>query len=677
MADIEKVKRNIGRMIDAGAPEADIDAYLSSEGVSAAELKAPRAAAGAAHAAEPYMQFRTGKRAPGGKETSLPTLDDIVRMVANGATFGLADKFAGGMDYLTGQAPSYTAGVTAQRAATEDVRKRNPVAAPVAELGGGVLTGAGLMRGGLTLAGRAGPNLLPRTAAYGAEGAAYGAAQGAGNTFSSDVADYVSNAKEGALFGGAVGAGLPVLGSVGSAAYRAGAPFVGGRVDDAGRGASALLRGAALADEQGLRNLPAMGAEAALPDAGPAMLGLAQGASTGTGEGRSALINMLQARDRGTVVRLNQSLDQNFGPAPIPSRIEAGIDADQGALSPQYGNVFNGPNVRAVNTQPIADFLDTLAIDLRGPAQTAVQRVRGYLNIPGSDRGGRPPALDPSPYALFETRQAIDGLMATETNPKVVMRLQQARQMVDEEVARAVPDVKDVDAAWAELERQRGALQRGGQVLDSGKTAIRPVELVDEVQAGALPQGTQVGPSAVPLRLRQGARADIDRRVGTNVNDLVQLERVMATPQDWNYQKLGTMFGDAQRDAVARDIATNRQFRDTYQKVAQNSQTAQRTEAAKAMDGAAGGNIPHDLTATSLGFRAANAIAKLLSGQSAATTKDEIGRLLSRQGPEANRLAQMLLSSAGATNQRANTLAALLSAPEWIPAASASYGGRR
>jgi len=41
MADIERVKRNIGKMIDQGAPEADIDAYLADEGVSVDQLKTP------------------------------------------------------------------------------------------------------------------------------------------------------------------------------------------------------------------------------------------------------------------------------------------------------------------------------------------------------------------------------------------------------------------------------------------------------------------------------------------------------------------------------------------------------------------------------------------------------------------------------------------------------------
>ena len=43
MADIDKVKRNLGRMIDGGAPESDIDAYLMSENVTPDQLRAPAA----------------------------------------------------------------------------------------------------------------------------------------------------------------------------------------------------------------------------------------------------------------------------------------------------------------------------------------------------------------------------------------------------------------------------------------------------------------------------------------------------------------------------------------------------------------------------------------------------------------------------------------------------------
>ncbi len=153
------------------------------------------------------------------------------------------------------------------------------------------------MRSGVTLAGRVGEGLLPRVLGFGAEGAAYGAAHEAGNTYSGNPMDYVDAAKRGATTGAAIGAALPVLGSAVGGAYRFGSSFLGPRVEGASRGASALLRNAAMADEAGLRNLSHLGPDAMLVDAGPAMLGLGQGAGTGVGPGRSELVNSLTTRD--------------------------------------------------------------------------------------------------------------------------------------------------------------------------------------------------------------------------------------------------------------------------------------------------------------------------------------------------------------------------------------------
>ena len=46
MADLDKVKRNIGRMVDQSAPESDIDEYLRSEGVSLDQIRAHKVGSG-------------------------------------------------------------------------------------------------------------------------------------------------------------------------------------------------------------------------------------------------------------------------------------------------------------------------------------------------------------------------------------------------------------------------------------------------------------------------------------------------------------------------------------------------------------------------------------------------------------------------------------------------------
>lgn len=75
MADTDRIKRNIGKMIDAGAPEADIDAYLSSEGFKSAE------------------DFRTGKRAAAPVQAQGRS-DAAANAFGQGATLGLGDELA-------------------------------------------------------------------------------------------------------------------------------------------------------------------------------------------------------------------------------------------------------------------------------------------------------------------------------------------------------------------------------------------------------------------------------------------------------------------------------------------------------------------------------------------------------------------------------------------------------
>jgi hypothetical protein len=641
---------------DARGALAALQKHLGGAGAPAAAPGAPPA--------DPFAA-PTGTEAPRAlaamgygelAQTAGRTLDNLVRAGANSLTFGLADRFAGGMDAVTGRAPSYAEGVKTQHAESEARRAEQPGAAVIGDIAGGFAGGAGLIKNGATLAGRVGPAMFPRVLGYGAEGAAYGAAHGAGTTYSDRIADYVENAKKGATTGALIGGGLPLAGAAAGGLYRTGAAFLGPRVEGSSRGASAMLRGAAQADEAALRALPQMGPDAMLVDAGPAMLGLGQGAGTGTGAGRTALVDALRTRDNGTGQRLAEALDTNLGPAPIPSRVEANLNGSRALVGQEYEPVL--ANARPADMRGLGQQLDAIAEVERGPAQRAARQVRDMLG------GGLHQA---DPRVLLNTRQAIDGLIAGEADPNTIRILTQARAAVDDGLAQAVPGIKAVDAQIAELSRQSTALQRGSQVLDTGKTAVRPVELADEITQGALPQGEMIGPSAAPVRLRQGTRAELDRLVGTNVNDLNALERKIGTPQDWNSQKLETIFGEGPVANVAKALMDNRRFRQSYQDIVQNSQTAQRVESAAAMRGAEGGNIPRDLTLTSIGFKALNAVAKAISGASNARTKDEIGNILASEGPAVQRVARALLDSAEKTGENSRAINRVLSSPYWIP----------
>jgi hypothetical protein len=320
--------------------------------------------------------------------------------------------------------------------------------------------------------------------------------------------------------------------------------------------------------EQINAELQRLGPDATLMDVGPNLRQEGQRIVAQGGEGRATISDALTARDAGANARIRGEVDAALGPAPIPSHIDAQITEGQGALGPAYETALQ--NGWAVDTTPIAQQLEGDAVNLRGRAQQAVQRVRGMLNVTGTDH------LDPNPRTLFETRKAIDGMIATETDPNALRVLSRTRAQVDTALADAVPGIKDVDAQFAELARQREALTRGQQVLDSGRTAPRPQELAADFQEGALPQGTQVGPSAAPLRLRQGARADIERIIGTNANDRVALQRLIKGEGDWNRERLATLFGQDRADQIISVLDRERTFDLTSNRVIKNSATAER-----------------------------------------------------------------------------------------------------
>lgn len=134
----------------------------------------------------------------------LTTADDAVRAVANSATFGMADRFAGAMEGLT-SGKGYKAGVDAEAAKTEAARERSPIATTVGDITGSLaIPGLGAAR----LAARYGGGLLARAGAYGGTGAVAGAAQGAGNTYTENPADYLENA----AWGGGISAPLGAAG---------------------------------------------------------------------------------------------------------------------------------------------------------------------------------------------------------------------------------------------------------------------------------------------------------------------------------------------------------------------------------------------------------------------------------------------------------------------------------
>lgn len=398
-----------------------------------------------------------------------------------------------------------------------------------------------------------------------------------------------------------------------------------------------------LTPQQMMQRLDDLGPQSMVADLGPNFQGQTGAIANLPGKGNEEIRSALNARNAGANARLAQTIDQTTGQRVIPSQIDDALEASQRAIGPQYDDVMR--TATRVDTQPLADRLDAAVANVRGPEQQAVRNVRGYLNIPGTNE------LDPNPRALLATRQAIDGLMQNEQNPQVIRQLTMARQEVDDVLATAAPGIKDVDAQFSELARQRTALDEGTRTLDSGRTAPRPEELATRVQDGAQPQGTQIGPSAVPLRLSQGARAEIDRIVGTNSNDIAAINRLIKGEGDWNRAKLATLFGDDRADQLIRVLDNERAYADTRNFVTGNSLSANRLQYQKQYGGGnTGMNISDYYGAGGVlgavrgaGVKVARALAgKLMDGRQEAINAEIAKNLTGREGVAAALLRRQL-----------------------------------
>ena len=190
------------------------------------------------------------------------TADDAVRAAANAVTFGMADRFAGYMNsggpqtmkgLITGDKPlTYDEAVNAEVAKSGAARERSPYASVVGDVAGAA---AVPMFGAEALAARLGGGIGARALGYGVTGAATGAAQGAGNTYTGDLPDYAKNALIGGALGGALGSAGGAIFGRGPTVSRAQVPTQEELWAAKNTGYNALGNSGARYEQQPLRDL--------------------------------------------------------------------------------------------------------------------------------------------------------------------------------------------------------------------------------------------------------------------------------------------------------------------------------------------------------------------------------------------------------------------------------------
>jgi len=317
-----------------------------------------------------------------------------------------------------------------------------------------------------------------------------------------------------------------------------------------------------------------IGEEAVPADLGQNVRALAATGAALPGRRAVEMVETMADRKAGGNARVRAAVTDALGAPPTPSTVRADVRAGKQAVGPDYESALAG--AAPVDATDLAAGLDQQIARLRGKAQTALQSVRDMLDqvvdpeeralrqqdlidqwTEGGKQGPRPKyqaPLETDARVLHQVRQAIDGMLGSETDSNAQRVLGAARKNVDSLLADAVPGIKQADAAYADLAEQGKALETGQTVFDSSRAAIRPDEL-DTMLLEASP--------GVARRLSQGALAEIDRIVGTNANDRQALERLLKGDGDWNRQRLASLFGQQRADRVFRILENERRMAET------------------------------------------------------------------------------------------------------------------
>lgn len=562
---------------------------------------------------------------------------------------GFMDRAGAGIDAMTGGG-SYDEALAQRRARAAAFADENPVIDTGLQIAGGITgtlaaapaagAGAGsylLGTGGKTF----GNNLARGITAGLAQGGAYGAGQSEDLT---DLQQVATDTGTGSLLGGAIGAAAPLLMGGAGRVMEA----LANRSDDALSAVPSKARQWLLQQTKRLPasqadDMAALGPDAMLADVDPTFRGVARAAAARP-DTKALVVDALAERDAGKQARLANVIRSEIGDAPIPSDVEAAIDMQRKAIGPAYDAAFEG--ARAVDAAPILDQIDSMIPNVRGAAGEKLRTVRGYLMIPGTDQ------LDPSPQAMLQTRNAVDGMMRGEMDNNVLRNLEAVRDLIDGELAAKVPSIKAIDSQYADTFRQDKAFKAGREVFDSDRGTMVPQEVERAMVDGVLPTGSMIGPSGTAFQMRQGARAEIERIVGSNANDVTALNRLLRGEGDWNRAKMASIFGKDKAERILKVLDAEVRFQQTAQRVMGGSDTGETRAFTQFLDETASGPPQIDPSTSlfggtlRLGQKALGSVLRANGEATADQFAADLARLSVAKGQEANAIIAALMQRA-------------------------------
>ena len=288
--------------------------------------------------------------------------------------------------------------------------------------------------------------------------------------------------------------------------------------------------------------------------------------------------------------------------------------------------------------------------DRQAPTGTVAPQKNGAARVPKDDA-----------EVLHKIKQELDNVIEYDAPglgvPAGAVKNQQGalklyRRQINGALENQVPGYAAANRESAALAKRAEAVKSGTQYLGSGKTTPSPDRFAAEFDP--LSQGEKIA-------FAKGSRGNVDRILGTKANDLQALRGELQGEGGWNTAKIATVHGRDAANELASSVDRNLKFRDTHNKVVENSQTAQRTAAANAMKPEPVGEMPlvnPNMTATGFGM---TVLKKGLNAAYRGFKSDptahygEIAQILSAQGSERDRYLRNLVDALGKYDRNAAT----------------------
>ncbi|MBN7755494.1 hypothetical protein JYP46_01540 [Nitratireductor aquimarinus] len=523
----------------------------------------------------------------------LRDVDSFMRGAADMATFGLADEISAGLGALTGiggDFGDYSGNLERQRQEQAMRDEADPISSTLGRVAGGVGSGLGLARGGLSLTTRLAPNagLGARIGAGAAEGAAFGGAYGlgSGEGVSGRLQSGVKDAALGAAFGGA----FPVVAKGASAGARAIMDSRVGREVAKRTGVNPevlrMLGTSMQADDtlgpRGAANMRRAGSEAMLADAGPNSRSILDTAIQRGGPGGVQAQRAISERASRGARDLTAALDDTMGrPGQSMSREMVVYGDKTNPMSLIYKRAYDTP---IDYSNPLAMRIEK-AVKGRVPP-SAIRAANELMRVEGNQS------------KQIMAKLADDGSVVFETLPDV-RQLDYITRGLNEVAEQANGQGKlggttATGRAYANLSREirndlKELVPEYKTALDRAGTEIRKVKaeefgtklLSPSVTRDQVKEFVQDIPEAERGKLMQGVRQQIDdamARVTRTVQDGdVDAREAVKALKDLssrsNREKLAAAIGKEKADRLFSEVDRVATSFDLRASVAENSKT--------------------------------------------------------------------------------------------------------